>query len=237
MSVVIHNGWFDAIIGQAVRSKKFIFIPVMGNVGNERIDVSYVGETIEYSQFEIVDYIEDFTEIIKLFGADYHEWDLPMYILYWVRGRMTAIFGHGVPLPELNTALEIDYFLVNNIELRDLEVQTNNQLILLDQAFIACKLDDMGIWQSYTFICQDEQSIDPTCGYSPTAALHFFKNDLLNDVYEEIVRDFCSILLQNPDSLYPFSGCHFYHDSLSASICNVFITKEDGFYIEEYGIE
>jgi hypothetical protein len=202
MSIVINNGWFDAVIGRAARSDKFVFIPVMGDIDDERFDLRYIGKEPTSSTFDLSDYIEDPTPIIKSCGN--LQYPDTIYAI-WVRGRITSIFGYGIPLPDLNG--------------------------LIDQTFIACRLESEGSWTAYTFRCEDNiTSIEP---FILTAVLQFPENNRLTRIYKEIIEDFCLLLLKDANNIHPFSAKYDYFDTLEGCTHNIEFSQEYKFYVEE----
>jgi hypothetical protein len=57
-SLVIKNGWFHQIIGQAFQNGGFVFIPVLGDLDSELIFYS-VSEVGKEAVFPLSDYIKE----------------------------------------------------------------------------------------------------------------------------------------------------------------------------------
>jgi hypothetical protein len=49
VNVVVKNGWFDRILGRPVWGEHFVFIPVGGDLGIDRVGMAYRGRNKKYS--------------------------------------------------------------------------------------------------------------------------------------------------------------------------------------------
>ena len=103
MSVRIINGWFEEILEQPVRGNKFIFIPVSGDVGDlVRSGIGYTGNNRDYSIFPLHKYVENLTRIFNDRANTISYLSDEVAYPLWVRGRIPAIFGGGLPLPSFH---------------------------------------------------------------------------------------------------------------------------------------
>jgi hypothetical protein len=202
VNVVVKNGWFDRILGRPVWGEHFVFIPVGGDLGIDRVGMAYRGdEDDECVTFDLADHIIDPELIIKACGdLQYPE---TIYSI-WTRGRIPTVFGSGIPFPDFDG--------------------TGN---FIEQPFLACQLDCDGNWLAYIFICEDYTEFESR--YS--ARLCFYINGHSTQIYKSIATDFWQLLLCEPEQIHPFSGKYYYFDGMDFEQHIIEFSSEHKFYV------
>jgi hypothetical protein len=205
MSVRIHHGWFEEILQKPVWGEKFVFIPVAGDVGNiDRAGIEYVGCELDCYTFPISKYIKDPTPILSIPTNRGGLWEEVVYPA-WVRARIPAIFGAGLPLSNF---------------------QGNS--ILVEQTFIACQQEKDGSWNAYVFIC--EQCYAGTETVDLSVMLSFSKDKRYLQTYKKIAADFWQLLLSEPNNLHPFFDLYLFFDGLTSYWRGIEFNHVEGFY-------
>ncbi|MBD2577432.1 hypothetical protein [Oscillatoria sp. FACHB-1406] len=133
VSLTFQDGWFHHILGKAVRGHEFIFIPVLGDLGDREI-VPYYRDTEEDVCLPISALIEG--KLPRLLGEFPYWNEKPVYLIdaIWVRARIPAIFGKNLVFSRFAP----DY-----------------KYRIIEQMFVACERRMQEEWIAYPFICED----------------------------------------------------------------------------------